>query len=125
MLKRRWGVSVQALVRAAYRLGRIDRDRYTSLFRQISARGERLRERTTIEPVKPRGLRKMAETLYGPAPTQLLAADARWTPSFAETVLALHATNAELPLQHPPRSAPHNVVALRPRPVGPGTRQQG
>ena len=44
-LKRLFGVSIQAIVRAAYLRGRIGRDRYTSLYKQISARNWR-----SIEP---------------------------------------------------------------------------
>lgn len=97
MLKRRWGVSIAALIRTARRLGRIDEHRYTSLFKQMAARGERLRERAAIAPTKPRGFRAMAETLYGPHPSQGLARSANWTPAFAEDVLSRHATGAELP----------------------------
>ena len=97
MLKRRWGVSIQAMIRTARRLEAIDPDRYTSLFRQISARGERLKERAALAPIKPRAFHKMAEILYGPAPADGLARDARWTIGFAEQVLSRHATAGELP----------------------------
>lgn len=97
LLKRRWGVSIAALIRAAKRMGRIDDARYTSLFRQMSARGERLRERVSIVPTKPRGFRSMAETLFGTYPAQGLSAMAHWTPAFAEDVLSRHATGSELP----------------------------
>lgn len=97
LLKRRWGVSIAALIRTARRLERIDEQRYTSLFKQMSARGERLRERAAIAPTKPRGFRAMAETLHGPHPAQGLAESALWTPAFAEDVLARHATGSELP----------------------------
>lgn len=102
LLKRRWGVSIQALIRTARRLDLIDADRYTSLFRQISARGERLRERITVPPVKPRGFRKMAETLFGPSPAAGLKDQATWTLGFAESVLAQHATVSDLPLRSSP-----------------------
>lgn len=110
LLKRRWGVSIAALVRTAHRLGKIDDERYMSLFRQMSARGERLRERAAIAPIKPRGFRAMAETLYGTAPAEGLARMARWTAAFAEDVLDRHATSAELPIR--PR---HNVVSITSR----------
>ncbi|WP_157253234.1 helix-turn-helix domain-containing protein [Nonomuraea typhae] len=97
LLKRRWGVSIAALIRTARRLERIDEQRYTSLFKQMAARGERLRERAAIAPIKPRGFRAMAETLYGPHPAQGLARSANWTPAFAEDVLSRHATGSELP----------------------------
>lgn len=44
-LKRTFGVSIQAIVRAAFLRGRIGRARYTSLFKQLSARQWR-----TVEP---------------------------------------------------------------------------
>jgi Zn-dependent peptidase ImmA (M78 family)/transcriptional regulator with XRE-family HTH domain len=97
LLKRRWGVSIAALVRTARRLGKIDDQRYTSLFKQMSARGERLRERVAIAPIKPRGFRAMAETIYGPHPAEDLAEAVLWTPAFAEDVLSRHATGSELP----------------------------
>ena len=109
MLKRRWGVSIAALVRTARRLGKIDDQRYTSLFKQMSARGERLRERVAIAPIKPRGFRAMAETIYGPHPAEDLAEAALWTPAFAEDVLSRHATGSELPSRRTT-----NVVSLAP-----------
>lgn len=103
LLKRRWGVSIQALIRTARRLNVIDADRYTSLFRQISARGERLRERITMPPVKPRGFRKMAETLFGPSPAVGLKEQASWTLPFTESVLAQHAAVSDLPVRPSPQ----------------------
>jgi Zn-dependent peptidase ImmA (M78 family) len=46
ILKQTYWISIQAIIRAAYNRGRIGRDRYTSLFKQLSARGWR-----TDEPV--------------------------------------------------------------------------
>ena len=97
LLKLRWGVSMAALIRTARLLGRLDEHQYASLFRQMSARGERLRERVAVPPIKPRGFRAMAEALYGLSPVQGLAQDARWTLAFTEDVLERHATPAELP----------------------------
>jgi Zn-dependent peptidase ImmA (M78 family) len=97
MLKRRWGVSIAALIRLARRMERISQDQYTSLFKQMSARGERLRERTFISAIKPRGLRAMAEMTYGLSPAQGLADDNNWSVLFAEQVLDRHARAEELP----------------------------
>ena len=108
LLKRRWGVSIAALIRTARRLEIIDADRYMSLFRQMSARGERLRERSAIPPIKPRGFRAMAEKLYGSTPAAGLAKASQWSIGFAEDVLSRHATSSELPLR--PAS---NVVSLQ------------
>jgi Zn-dependent peptidase ImmA (M78 family)/transcriptional regulator with XRE-family HTH domain len=112
LLKRRWGVSVQALIRAAHRIGVVDDDRYTSLFRQISARGERLRERVAIPAVKPRGFRKMAEVLYGLNPASGLAKQAHWTVTFADDVLAHHAAASELPMRTRPMPTLSSNVTL-------------
>lgn len=43
-LKRTFGVSIQAVIRAAYERGRISRSRYTSLYKQLSARQWRMQE---------------------------------------------------------------------------------
>ncbi|WP_066636343.1 XRE family transcriptional regulator [Serinicoccus hydrothermalis] len=115
MLKRRWRVSIAALIRAARRLERIDDDRYHSLFRQMSARGERLREKAAIAPSKPRGLRAMAEVLYGPTPVRGLADVMHWTLEFAEDVMVRHATAEELPFR---RERADTVVSLDSRRKG-------
>ncbi len=113
MLKRRWGVSIAALIRMARRLGRIDQDQYTSLFKQMSARGERLRERTFIPAIKPRGLRAMAELSYGPSPAPAVAAENHWSVLFAEKVLDRHARADELPRRALARGTlPDNVVSI-------------
>lgn len=49
-LKETYWVSIQAIIRAAYDRGRISRDRYTSLFKQLSARGWRTEEPAPIPP---------------------------------------------------------------------------
>lgn len=113
LLKRRWGVSIAALIRLARRLDRLTAEQYTSLFKQMSARGERLRERTFIPPVKPRGMRVMAELAYGVTPASALAAENNWSVLFAERVLDRHARADELPLRKlptPPRDG--NVVSI-------------
>jgi Zn-dependent peptidase ImmA (M78 family)/DNA-binding XRE family transcriptional regulator len=46
-IKARWGVSIQAIIRRAFDLGVIDKDRYRSLHIQVSSRGWR-----TAEPVE-------------------------------------------------------------------------
>ena len=110
MLKRRWGVSLQVLIRAARTLGVVDDDRYVSLFKQLSARGWRTDQPIHVPVEKPRAYRKMAELLYGdPVDVKALSADAGWLPPFAQAVLAQHAEVAEVP-----RAAvrPANVVEL-------------
>lgn len=52
-LKQTYWVSIQAIIRAAYDRGRISRDRYTSLFKQLSARGWRSSEPVPIPRESP------------------------------------------------------------------------
>lgn len=53
-LKRTFGVSIQAVIRAAYERGRISRSRYSSLFKQLSARQWRMQEPDPIPIEMPR-----------------------------------------------------------------------
>jgi Zn-dependent peptidase ImmA (M78 family)/DNA-binding XRE family transcriptional regulator len=53
-LKQTYWVSIQAIIRAAYDRGRIGRDRYTSLFKQLSARGWRTNEPVPIPCEQPK-----------------------------------------------------------------------
>lgn len=46
-------ISMQAIIRAAYDRGRITKDRYTSLFKQLSARGWRTKEPGEIQREQP------------------------------------------------------------------------
>ena len=53
-LKRTYGVSLQAIIRAAHDRQRISRARYTSLFKQLSARQWRIHEPDTVPAEQPR-----------------------------------------------------------------------
>ena len=53
-LKETYWVSIQAIIRAANDRGRISRARYTSLYKQLSARGWRTDEPVPIEAEAPR-----------------------------------------------------------------------
>ena len=53
-LKETYWVSIQAIIRAAHDRGRISRPRYTSLYKQLSARGWRTEEPVPIESEEPR-----------------------------------------------------------------------
>lgn len=53
-LKETYWVSMQAIIRAAYDRRRITRARYTSLYKQLSARGWRTEEPIVVEPESPR-----------------------------------------------------------------------
>lgn len=64
-LKRQWGVSVAALIQRAHQLGVLTDARRTSLFKQLSARGWRVREPASeeIAPEKPELLDHIATHL--------------------------------------------------------------
>ncbi len=64
-LKRYWGVSIQAIVERAYRLGLLAAAQRMSLYKQLSARGMRTHEPASDEltPEVPRLARHIAETL--------------------------------------------------------------
>ena len=67
VLKPRWGVAMQALVRRAFDLSIISERQYKHLFEEIGARGWRMREPPNLDiPVeKPRALKQIAEIAYG------------------------------------------------------------
>jgi Zn-dependent peptidase ImmA (M78 family)/transcriptional regulator with XRE-family HTH domain len=97
-LKPRWKVAIQALTRRCYELEIISRRQYGYLFEQISARGWRLREPANLDvPIeRPRGLRKMAELLYGlPINFGKLARELDLPTSLVRTVLEAHAEKSE------------------------------
>ena len=66
-LKRKRGISLQALIFKALEIGVIDQRQANSLRVQMSKKGWRKKEPDAlyIKPEKPRALRKMAEVLYG------------------------------------------------------------
>jgi Zn-dependent peptidase ImmA (M78 family)/DNA-binding XRE family transcriptional regulator len=67
VLKPRWRVSIQALIRRAYDLHLLAERQYRYLFEQLSIKGWRTKEPSNLDiPIeKPRGLRQMAELVYG------------------------------------------------------------
>jgi Zn-dependent peptidase ImmA (M78 family) len=65
-LKSRWGVAIQALVMRAFQLEIITDGQRRYLFRQLAAKGWLKDEPVPIPQEKPRLLRKLAESLYGP-----------------------------------------------------------
>ncbi len=65
-LRSEWKVSIQALVRRAHDLHIISGATYKSLYVQMSQQKKKLQERFSLDvPEQPRGLRSMAETVYG------------------------------------------------------------
>jgi len=97
-LKPRWRVSIQALIRRSFELQIISRRQYGYLFEQIGARGWRLREPAHLDvPIeRPRGLRRMAELLYGvPINFRKLAKDMALPTNLVKMILEAHAEKSE------------------------------
>src|SRR5262245_40064419 len=94
VLKPRWGVSVQALIRRAYELNILSERQYRYLFEQLSSNGWRKREPNNLDipQEKPRALRQMAELVYGkPINHDQLAADMRLDLTFVRELLDCYA----------------------------------
>lgn len=94
VLKPRWGVSVQALIRRAYELNIVTERQYRYLFEQISSKGWRKREPSNLDipQEKPRALRQMAELVYGkPIKQDQLSADMRLDVAFVRELLNCYA----------------------------------
>lgn len=64
-MKARWGVSIQAILMRGQHLGLIDKARFTSLYKQISARGYRTTEPVNVELEEPVLLRKLFDAQLG------------------------------------------------------------
>jgi Zn-dependent peptidase ImmA (M78 family)/DNA-binding XRE family transcriptional regulator len=108
-LKPRWGVSVDALVERAYHLNIITTEQRKYLHKQINLHwkgGEPLN--LSIEPERPRALRKMAEVLYGTKASsishQKLARDASMPVSLVAEILEVHS---------PPQVGPRALAEVR------------
>jgi hypothetical protein len=74
-LKKRWGISIQALIQRAYDLGYVDSDRRESLYKQIGARGWRISEPVVVHPEQPSLMRAMLARRYGEPPAVLQASE--------------------------------------------------
>lgn len=95
-LKARWGVSIQALIRRAKDLNIISDRQYRYLFEQLGMQGWRTTEPVYIPSERPRGVRRMAELLYGtPIDIKKFADDVRVTPQVINEMLSLYAAGAE------------------------------
>jgi len=84
-LKKRWGVSLQALAMRAREIEVISDRQCRYLFEQMSQKGWRKREPKSldVQVEKPRGLRQMAELVYGDPPDfSKMASDFDLTPEF-------------------------------------------
>jgi Zn-dependent peptidase ImmA (M78 family)/DNA-binding XRE family transcriptional regulator len=95
-LKPRWGVSVKALIERAYQLKVITVDQRKYLHKQIHLQWKGQEPANlTIEPERPRALRKMAEVLYGTKSGSIsygkLAQDTAMPVSLVAEILDVHA----------------------------------
>ncbi|MFB7672325.1 helix-turn-helix domain-containing protein [Kitasatospora purpeofusca] len=108
-LKRRWGISMQALINRAHDLGLIDGERRESLYKQLSARGWRTNEPVTVHAEQPSLMRAMLARRFGEPPPLLQAAEALGLHPVLMRSLA-----PELALTAAPANT-GNVVQLRPR----------
>jgi len=92
MLKPRWGVAIQALIRRAHDLKIITDRHYRYLFEQLSMRGWRTQEPENLNiPVeKPRALRKMVELSPFGSNYRTLASELRITEETLKEVLDLY-----------------------------------
>lgn len=109
-LKRRWGISIQALVKRASGLGLLTEEREQSLWRQIGARGWRTQEPVAVHAEQPALMRAMLARKYGEPPSVLQAAE-----DLGLHPVLMRSLAPDVPLT---RRAPaaDNVVALRRRP---------
>lgn len=91
-LKPYWGVAIQTLIRRAVDLEIINPRQYAYLMQQVGMRGWRTKEPVEIPAERPRGLRKMAELLYGkPIDMARLATDVKLSTALVRQILDLHA----------------------------------
>lgn len=99
-LKQRWGVAMQALIVRAKELGIINQRKYAHLFQQLSARGWRMREPRMydVPTEKPRGVRQVAEMVYGsPIRYQKIAEDTGVPENLVRSIVEAHATRTGQP----------------------------
>jgi hypothetical protein len=98
-LKPRWGVSVKALIERAYQLKVITLEQRKYLYKQIQLQWNGQEPlNLSIEPERPRALRKMAEVLYGTKTGSIsyakLARDTAMPVSLVTEILDVHAPHA-------------------------------
>ena len=105
-LKRRWRVSMQALIRRARDLGSISEAQYFYWLKQLGRRGQRETEVVQLEgpPERPRLMRKLAEVLYRvPVNVDQMASDHCLPARFVSTMLDAYAESPSSGVQPRPR----------------------
>ncbi|MGB0034806.1 MAG: ImmA/IrrE family metallo-endopeptidase, partial [Candidatus Acidiferrales bacterium] len=97
VLKTRWRVSIQSIIRRAFDLHLISDRQYRYLFEQLSIKGWKTREPINLDipAEKPRGLKQMAELVYGkPMDYDKIPADLHVGASFFKEVMEGYAEAA-------------------------------
>ena len=110
-LKRRWRVSMQAIIRRARDLEKISETRYYYWLKHIGRRGQRDVESVQLDgpPERPRLIRKVAEVLYGvPVAVDKMSAAHALPSRFLTKILAAH---ADAPV--PKTAAPPKMRLIR------------
>jgi Zn-dependent peptidase ImmA (M78 family) len=72
MVKAKFGISIAALILRCRQLGLIDKDRETSLWKQLSARGWRKNEPVDVPREQPQLVRQSVESVMGSTKPMLL-----------------------------------------------------
>jgi Zn-dependent peptidase ImmA (M78 family)/transcriptional regulator with XRE-family HTH domain len=98
-LKKRWGASMQAIIRRAFDLEIISERQHRYLFEQLAWRGWKVHEPEHVPVEMPRAFRQMAEILYpGNGPDridfQVMARGLRLTPQRAMDIVRMYAGGA-------------------------------
>lgn len=113
VLKPRWRVSIQALIRRAYDLHLVGDRQYRYLFEQLSTKGWRTKEPANLDiPVeRPRALRQMAELIYGRRiDYDRMAADLHLASSFLRNAMAEYAES--VPADDARTASPSNIISF-------------
>jgi Zn-dependent peptidase ImmA (M78 family)/DNA-binding XRE family transcriptional regulator len=114
VLKPRWRVSIQALIRRCYDLHLVPERQYRYLFEQLAAKGWRTKEPSNLDvPIeKPRALRQMAELIYGQSiDYERMGADMHLSIPFLRQVIQDYAPSSAVEEERLSQS--RNVISFR------------
>lgn len=117
-LKSKWGVAMQALIMRAFDLGILTDGQRRYLFRQMAAKQWLTTEPVEIPAEKPRLLRKLGETLYGPnVSAREIAEPLGVPPSFLRPILNAYVSVSDLraktTIEDKPKTAHKKVVPMQ------------
>lgn len=113
-IRSEWKVSIQALIRRAHDLHIISDSTYRSLFVQLSQQKKKLQERFSLDiPERPRGLRSMAETIYGKKINyQQFSKDTRFPVFLLKQIIEAQAGEEEYTRKQMPAEQGHQAKIL-------------